>query len=261
MVVALVVGIFNLLLAGVCRQALSGRHTCRCRAWHFGWIISRNFVQTLVTMKKGILHSSSLWNIVFIFTMLVYAVGLLIPIMEPDAAVYAQVSMEMYDRSDFLNIYHKGVDWLDKPHFPFWMSAISYELFGVKTFAYKLPAVIFILLGALYTYLFGKKFYSALHGWLAVIVLITAEHIIISNQDVRAEPFMTGLMIMGLYHFVSLVSRNAISSATVIPGVAMNFPIKKSLFHLLFRSLAAACLIMTTGVFRIIPIPSVFGLS
>jgi 4-amino-4-deoxy-L-arabinose transferase-like glycosyltransferase len=197
-------------------------------------------------MKKNIFHSSSLWNIVFAFTMVVYAVGLFIPIMEPDAAVYAQVSMEMHDRGDYLSIYHKGADWLDKPHFPFWMSAFSYELFGVNTFAYKLPAVFFILLGALYTYLFAKKFYSALHGWLAVIVLITAEHIIISNQDVRAEPFMTGLMIMGLYHFVSIISRGG--SIT-------------TLLHLIPASLATACLIMTKGLFTIIPIASGIGLS
>jgi 4-amino-4-deoxy-L-arabinose transferase-like glycosyltransferase len=198
-------------------------------------------------MKKGILHSTSLWNIVFAFTMLVYAVGLSVPIMEPDAAVYAQVSMEMHDRGDYLSIYHKGVDWLDKPHFPFWMSALSYEVFGVKTFAYKLPALFFILLGALYTYLFAKKFYSALCGWLAVIVLITAEHIIISNQDVRAEPFMTGLVIMGLYHFVCLIKE--------VPGQ------KNKALHLTLGSIAASCLIMTKGPFTIIPIASGIGLS
>jgi 4-amino-4-deoxy-L-arabinose transferase-like glycosyltransferase len=214
-------------------------------------------------MKKGILHSSSLWNIVFAFTLLVYAVGLFIPIMEPDAAVYAQVSMEMHDRGDYLRIYHKGVDWLDKPHFPFWMSALSYELFGVKTFAYKLPAVIFILLGALYTYLFGKKFYSALHGWLAVIVLITAEHIIISNQDVRAEPFMTGLMIMGLYHFTCLIPplKKVIPREAVIPSAGRNLATKPIAIHLVLGSLATACLIMTKGLFTIIPIASGIGLS
>ena len=237
-------------------------------------------------MKKNILHSSSLWNIVFAFTMLVYAVGLFIPIMEPDAAVYAQVSMEMHDRGDYLSIYHKGADWLDKPHFPFWMSALSYKLFGVKTFAYKLPAVIFILLGALYTFLFGKKFYTALHGWLAVIVLITAEHIIISNQDVRAEPFMTGLMIMGLYHFVSIISfmspaRRGFSqnrsSILSLPDEGLKQNRRDILspaggggakrrewtvaLHLLLGSLATACLIMTKGLFTIIPIASGIGLS
>ena len=204
-------------------------------------------------MKKNILHASSLWNIVFAFTMLVYAVGLFIPIMEPDAAVYAQVSMEMHDRGDYLSIYHKGADWLDKPHFPFWMSALSYEVFGVNTFAYKLPAVFFILLGALYTYLFAKKFYSALHGWLAVIVLITAEHIIISNQDVRAEPFMTGLMIMGMYHFVCLISPAGGGGAKRRGWTTLS--------HLVLGSLATACLIMTKGLFTIIPIASGIGLA
>jgi 4-amino-4-deoxy-L-arabinose transferase-like glycosyltransferase len=253
MVVAVDMGVPDRLFAGVRGKTFSGRYFIRRSAWNISWNIIRNFVQTVVTMKKSILHSSSLWNTVFAFTMLVYAVGLFVPIMEPDAAVYAQVSMEMHDRGDYLSIYHKGVDWLDKPHFPFWMSALSYELFGVKTFAYKLPAVFFILLGALYTYLFGKKFYSALHGWLAVIVLITAEHIIISNQDVRAEPFMTGLMIMGLYHFVSVISAPV--------REARNLSIKKLSFHLIFGSLATAALIMTKGLFTMIPIASGIGLS
>jgi 4-amino-4-deoxy-L-arabinose transferase-like glycosyltransferase len=282
MVVAVDMGVFNRLFAGVRWKTFSGRYFIRRSTWSISWNIIRNFVQTVVTMKKSILHSSSLWNIVFACTMLVYAIGLFVPIMEPDAAVYAQVSMEMHDRGDYLSIYHKGVDWLDKPHFPFWMSALSYELFGVKTFAYKLPAVIFILLGALYTYLFGKKFYSALHGWLAVIVLITAEHIIISNQDVRAEPFMTGLMIMGLYHFVSLIrplseknfrkniSRSAgaetqkVFNKKNIPPFQGSGAQRRGLFallHIILGSLAMACLIMTKGLFTIIPIASGIGLS
>lgn len=211
--------------------------------------------------------------------MLVYTVGLFVPIMEPDAAVYAQVSMEMYDRGDYLSIYHKGVDWLDKPHFPFWMSALSFEVFGVNTFAYKLPAVIFVLLGALYTYLFGKKFYSALHGWIAVLILITAEHIIISNQDVRAEPFMTGLMIMGLYHLASLLPRKGISVQQQIPvgyygsaqtirglqqgraGMVGSSTSSTWFWHLVAGALACACLIMTKGLFTIIPIAAGIGLT
>ncbi len=201
-----------------------------------------------VKTDHGKIKASLLWNIVFGLTMLVYIAGLFIPIMEPDAAVYAQVSMEMHDRGDYLSIYHKGVDWLDKPHFPFWMSALSYEVFGVNAFAYKLPAIFFILLGAVYTYMFGKRYYSPLHGWLAVILLITAEHIIISNQDVRAEPFMTGLMIMGLYHLTRLVR---LKSSKV--SLAQSSPPENLSIHFILGSLALACLIMTKGLFTIIP--------
>ncbi len=192
----------------------------------------------------NIARSSSLWNIVCLITILVYACGLFIDIMEPDAAVYAQVSMEMYDRNDLLSIYHKGQDWLDKPHFPFWMSAISYKIFGVNTFAYKFPAILFTVLAAVYTFLFTKRFYSSLHAFIAVLILITAQHIIISNQDVRAEPFLTGLLIMGMYHYVMIAERQG-----------------KVLLHLLMGSLAVACLIMTKGLFTVIPIASGIGLT
>ncbi len=192
----------------------------------------------------NITRSSSLWNIISLMTIVVYATGLFIDIMEPDAAVYAQVSMEMYDRNDLLSIYHKGQDWLDKPHFPFWMSAISYKIFGVSTFAYKFPAILFIILGSVYTFLFTRKFYSSLHAFIAVLILITAQHIIISNQDVRAEPFLTGLLIMGLYHYVMLIEKQG-----------------KPFLHLVMGSLAVACLIMTKGLFTVIPIASGIGLT
>ena len=192
-------------------------------------------------------RASSLWNIVFLLTMIVYAAGLFIDIMEPDAAVYAEVSMEMHDSGNFLSIFHKHLDWLDKPHFPFWMSAVSYHVFGVSTFAYKFPAVIFILLGAFYTFLFGRKFYSPLHGWIAALILITAQHIIISNQDVRAEPFMTGLVIMGLYHFAMYLDLRK-SGGPAWP-------------HAVFGAFALACLMMTKGLFTIIPVGAGLGLS
>jgi 4-amino-4-deoxy-L-arabinose transferase-like glycosyltransferase len=187
-------------------------------------------------------RTSTLWFIAFLFTMLVYIAGLWIPVMEPDAAVYAEVSMEMLDRHDFLSIFHKGQDWLDKPHFPFWMSAISYKIFGVNAFAYKLPGVLFVLLGGLYTYRFASRYYSPLHGWISALILLTAQHIIISNQDVRAEPFMTGLLIMALYHFAVFVD-------------------EKKFIDLALGSLGLACLMMTKGLFTILPVGAGIGLS
>src|ERR1043166_5919673 len=142
-----------------------------------------------------------LWNTIFAFTLLVYAVGLFVTIMEPDAAVYALTSMEMHQSANYLEIFLKGQDWLDKPHFQFWATALSYAVFGVNMIAYKLPAVLFSLIAILYTYLFGCRFYSRRHGFLAALILMTAQHIITSNMDVRAEPYMTGLTIMALFHF------------------------------------------------------------
>lgn len=191
---------------------------------------------------KRITNFVFLWNTVFIFTLLVYAVGLLVTIMEPDAAVYAETSMEMAKSGNFLEIFTKGKDWLDKPHFPFWITALSYKVFGISNFSYKFPAVLFSLLAVLYTYFFAKKFYTAKHGLIAALILMTAEHIIISNNDVRAEPYLTGLTIMGLYHFATYLNT-------------------KKILDLIVGSAALACLVMTKGLFTIIPIVTGIGFT
>ncbi len=180
-------------------------------------------------------NSKTLWNAGIGLTLLVYAAGLFITPMEPDAAVYAEVSMEMFHRWNFLEIFRKGTDWLDKPHFPFWITALSYKAFGLTFFAYKLPAVLFVLLGGWYTYLFGHRFYGKVQGLIAMFILLTAEHIIISNQDVRAEPYLTGLTIMALYHVAVYLQTKKIS-------------------QLVWGSTALGCLMMTKGPFTIIPV-------
>ena len=185
--------------------------------------------------RRTLTHAPDLWNAAIALTLIVYAVGLFITPMEPDAAVYAEVSMEMYQRWDFLEIFRKGTDWLDKPHFPFWITALSYKAFGLNFFAYKLPAVLFVLLAGWYTWLFGKRFYGRKTGLIAAFLLLTSEHIIISNQDVRAEPYMTGLTIMALYHMAVYLQT-------------------KKFTQLLGASIAMGCLVMTKGPFTIIPV-------
>jgi hypothetical protein len=64
---------------------------------------------------------------------------------------------------------------------------------------------------------------------------LTAEHIIISNNDVRAEPFLTGLIIASVYHFYRSIT-------------------DKLNWHLVAASFFAACAIMTKGPFTLIPI-------
>ena len=83
--------------------------------------------------------------------------GLFISIIGPDGTLYALIAKNMVLRSDYINLYDHGKDWLDKPHFPFWLTALSFNLFGFTTWAYKLPGILFMLMGAAYTYLFAKR--------------------------------------------------------------------------------------------------------
>jgi 4-amino-4-deoxy-L-arabinose transferase-like glycosyltransferase len=161
--------------------------------------------------------------------------GLFIPILAPDGTLYAVIAKTMVQRNDYVQLFVHNADWLDKPHFPFWVTAFSFKLFGFTTWAYKLPGILFMLMGAAYTYKLAKALYTKEIALWSVLILLTSQHIILSNNDVRAEPYLTGLIIASVYHFYKAYS-------------------SKSFWQLVLASVFTACAIMTKGMFALVPI-------
>ncbi|HWB94764.1 MAG TPA: glycosyltransferase family 39 protein [Puia sp.] len=170
---------------------------------------------------------------------LVNAGGLLIPILEPDGSLYATIAKTIARTGDFVNLFVDGKDWLDKPHFPFWMAALSFRFLGVNAFAYKFPALLFWAAGAFYTWRLALSLYGKPVAQLSVLIYVSAAHLVISNNDVRAEPYLTGLIIGSVYHFYK-ASRSPLG------------------LHLVAGSLLAACACMTKGPFVLITIGAGF---
>ena len=158
-----------------------------------------------------------------------------------DSALYAYISKHFCVSGDYLNIYVDSKDWLDKPHFPFWLCAVSMKLFGFNTFAYKLPSFLLFLVTLFYVYRFAKQLYNVETAQLATLIFGSALHIIISNNDVRAEAILMGLLVAAVYHMYQL---------------SLHF----SWRDLLFCSLFCAAAVMTKGIFILIIVyAAVFG--
>ena len=138
---------------------------------------------------------------VFSLAILVHLTGLLNDVFISDSALYASIAKEMLKNRDFLDLTFDGMDWLDKPHFQFWITVLSYKVLGISAFAYKLPAILFSFLALFYTYRFTRELYGRDTALFALLVLATAEHLVISDNDVRAEPYLTGMIIAGIYHY------------------------------------------------------------
>lgn len=194
----------------------------------------------VVTELEQELLYKKLYSLIGVAVLLNFS-GLFVPLMDPDAGIYASIAKNMVVRNDYINLWVHEKDWLDKPHLPFWITAAFFKLFGLHGWVYKLPAVLCSLIGARYTYLFGKKFYSKATGLLASFILLTALHFIISNNDVRAEPFLTGFIIAAIYYF----------SKTIHKPIGVD---------LLLASLFTAFAVMTKGIFTIIPIGAAVGI-
>jgi 4-amino-4-deoxy-L-arabinose transferase-like glycosyltransferase len=171
------------------------------------------------------------WKPLLWIGILVNATGLFFTIIEPDGAVYATIAKQMVLTGDYVNLVLQGNDWLDKPHFPFWVMALSYHIFGITTFGYKLPALLFWALGGWYTFRFANLFYTKTVAQVSVLIYLTAMHAVLSNNDVRAEPYLMGLIIGSVFHLYKAQQKFGLD--------------------LILGSLLAACAIMTKGIFVI----------
>lgn len=148
-----------------------------------------------ILIKKDYL---TLYALLFI----VYAFGLFIPLMENDSAQHATMAMRMYLENDFLNIYKGGADYLDKPHLHFWLSALSFKIFGISHWAYRLPALLFTFLGAFSCFKITKELYNEKGGHIAALVFLSTQAIFLANHDVRTDAVLTGSVILSLWQFV-----------------------------------------------------------
>ncbi|KRT16911.1 glycosyl transferase [Pedobacter ginsenosidimutans] len=155
-------------------------------------------------------------------------------VMEPDGALYASMSKNIILFKDWFNLYGRGADWLDKPHLTFWISAASFKIFGISSFAYKLPSFLFGLLGAWYLYKLAKDIYDEKTGLISAVIFLSALHIITSTFDVRAEIYIATFTLASIYHYYKAH--------------------QNSFWHIVAGSFFAACAILIKGIFVLIPV-------
>lgn len=152
-----------------------------------------------------------------------------------DAALYALISKNMLQSGDFFSLIHNQKDWLDKPHFPFWITLFFYKILGIKSFSYLLPLTLAIFASFLYTFKFTKKYYDNNTALLSVFILATSQYIFLASTEGRIEPYIMLSIIAAVYHF------------------DQGFFEKKTI-HLFLMAFFVAIGIMTKGIFIVIAI-------
>ena len=159
--------------------------------------------------------------------LLVYAGSLLFPLMDKDAAHHANIALRMYEHNDYVSLVDRGNDYLDKPHFLFWSSLISFKIFGINTFAHRFPALLFALLSLFSTYKLALHLSNKYTARLATLMLATAQAFVLSVVDARMETPLTAGIIFGLWHLIVYIDRQKwINLILAALGAAMAFSTK-----------------------------------
>ncbi|MCC7502200.1 MAG: glycosyltransferase family 39 protein [Flavobacteriales bacterium] len=131
----------------------------------------------------------------FAALLVIYALGSVLDIMEVDAAQYATMAREMAMGADPLHLKFRGQDYLDKPPLLFWMSALSFKLLGVHNWSYKLPSILFALLGLWSTFRLAKLYYGREVGVNASLMLGSSLAMVLMTNDVRCDTMLMGCVI------------------------------------------------------------------
>ncbi len=173
-----------------------------------------------------------------LLTLLVNALPLFTPILnEGDSVLYAALSQHMVLSGNWNDLILDGRDWLDKPHFPFWLGALSFKLLGISVFAYMLPGYLCHLLGGYYTYRIARLFHGRDTGLIALLVYVSAYHLMYTTTALKAEAFLTASIMGACYYWLRLDAQ---------------FRWKYVLLGGLFSGIS----VMTKGVFTLITISS-----
>ncbi len=151
--------------------------------------------------------------ILFIVLLVLFMLGfhldtLQVSIMEARNFITAR---EMITDNNWLLTTMNGEPRYQKPPLPSWICASFAFLFGIKnTIAYRLPAVLFIAITGVYTYLISKQLTKNKKQSINnALILITSFYVIGITFEAPSDIFTHGFMLIGIYQLFLLFQKNS----------------------------------------------------
>ncbi len=142
--------------------------------------------------------------------LLVYLAGMFVTLFENDSAQFAVMAMRMVQEHDFINLFKGPEEYLDKPHLHYWLAALSFKIFGIHDWAYRIPAILVTLLGGWSCYGLGKTLYNKETGKIAALIFLSAQTIVLSVIDVRTDAVLTGFTVFALWQLLLFFERKTL---------------------------------------------------
>ena len=133
----------------------------------------------------------------------IYIIGFGIDIMDIDASQYAEMSREMSLSNSYLQVFEVGKDYLDKPPFLFWVTALSMKVFGANNFAYRFPSFLFAMFALFSTYKFALLFYKKEIASLAALILASCQAFYLINHDVKTDTILMSWVIFSIWQLAA----------------------------------------------------------
>jgi len=191
------------------------------------------------------------WFLMLLIT-LVYLAGMFVTLFENDSAQFAVMAMRMVQENDFFSLFKGPEVYLDKPHMHYWLAAVSFKIFGLYDWAYRIPGILATFLGAYSCFGLGKLLYNRDVGKLSALIFMTAQTIILSVIDVRTDAVLTGFSILAIWQLASYIENTSLLNLFIGAfGAAIAFSTKGQI-ALLVICLPLLCHLTYTRKWRVL---------
>lgn len=159
----------------------------------------------------------------FIPTILVYITYMILDVMQVDAAQYALMSFQMAESGEYLELTcRNNTMYLDKPPLLFWLSSLSFSVFGVSNFTFKLPSVLASLLAVYSLYKIAGFYYKKHTAIAAALILLTCEAVFFTTSDIRTDNMLLGFSTFAIWQLVAYLHKPSVKYA-IFAGVGIAF--------------------------------------
>ncbi|WP_053977473.1 ArnT family glycosyltransferase [Mangrovimonas xylaniphaga] len=173
-------------------------------------------------MLKKLQHNPIIVLLLFVVLMLGFTIHYLpVSIMEARNFITAR---EMLTDGNWLLTTMNGEARYEKPPLPTWFTAIFAQIFGItKLTALRFPAIIFIALTGIFTFLLSKQLTeNTKHSFINALIVVTSFYVIGITMEAPWDIFTHGFMLMGIYFlFQFFQAPNANYKYVIIAGVML----------------------------------------
>ena len=124
------------------------------------------------------------------------------PLLDPDEGLYASIAREMLARGDWIVPHVNGLPYLEKPPLYFWLTALTFKLFGPSEWATRLWSAVSALGTVLLTWRIGRRLYGAPAGLMAGVAMASVVGNALYVRRASTDQLFVFCLTLAMYGFL-----------------------------------------------------------
>lgn len=166
-------------------------------------------------------------------------------------STHAEAAREMYVTGDYVTLHVNGVRYLEKPPLPYWLTAFSYQFFGVNEFSTRLPMVLSVMLLGVLALRWGHRAFGERTGIYAALFVYTCAGVYLFTRVLIPDVLLSLLIAAAMYFFLTGLEPGAAGWRWYAGYAIMALGVlTKGLIALVFPCGSAFFFLLSTGEWR-----------